>query len=181
MLLRKVRHYFIDDNNVKCVNMSLLESSVWMKAYCTSIPVLDQLLKWGYEIDFQDRAGETMLFHAVCSQYPQSVRFLLNRGADPSLHNNKNMSPCEWAWREFHWGYYPYAIRRNVLFALLSAGCVFVPDTWDQHPHRKHERFDVMHRFSIVMLCVPLYIPRFKQEKWLKKDGIRSVSQFLWS
>jgi ankyrin repeat protein len=56
-------------------------SEVW------SVLLIDLLLRNGADVNARDKDGETPLFKAVREQRPDTVWFLLEHGADPTLRN----------------------------------------------------------------------------------------------
>ena len=60
---------------------------------------LSYLLAWSPQLNIQDKDGNTALHLAVKSvdsiETTRPVRFLLVRGADPSLQDNKGMKPLD--------------------------------------------------------------------------------------
>ena len=63
----------------------------------TTKDTLKHLLKLGSDINIRNRFGETALHEAVKHQRLLNVRFLLKRGANPSLKNKKGVSPRDLA------------------------------------------------------------------------------------
>lgn len=66
-------------------------SEVW------SVLLIDLLLRHGAHVNERDKDGETPLFKAVREQRPDTVWFLLEHGADPTLRNTAGNLASEFA------------------------------------------------------------------------------------
>jgi hypothetical protein len=59
--------------------------------------LLENLIERGSALDLQDNEGLTALHHAVQTRHPETVRYLLEKGADPDLKDKAGGTPFFYA------------------------------------------------------------------------------------
>ncbi len=100
------------------------ETDEFLKASREVDKVIDNVLKDGNS-DINGHHGQTLLLIAIRANYVNGVRRLLERGADPTIRNNKGLTPFHVAvenYRDF-----------DILNLLLESGKIGINETTSQH------------------------------------------------
>ena len=144
----------------------------YMHTYATSARILRVILQLGADVNQRDARKKTPLMYAVQSRHAnvKATRILLDNHAD--LHLSDMHGNTAW----------DYAISkqrpsREILLLLLGRGGMpsifFLPRSSD--PIVEFLRVHI----NLITLCVPFSAPRFKDKKWLPRELIRSLRDYL--
>jgi len=94
--LTKLLETGIDINSQN--NRDIWDSSVLHYAVCkNNLAVIEILLKYGADIDLQDREGYTVLIHAAAATHYDLVKLLLEHNASINLQNIQGLTALHWA------------------------------------------------------------------------------------
>jgi hypothetical protein len=130
-----------------------------LHTYVNKPRVLKALLDRGDDVNKKDIDGYTPLMHAASIGNLESVRLLLDRGADPRA--TKGLARY-WAWH--------YA-SNSIRLLLLSRGGL---------PPDSRMRYDELQpHVAMLALLVPVDVPRARKTPWLPRDLIRGLFDFL--
>jgi hypothetical protein len=130
-----------------------------LHAFVNKPRVIKALLDRGDDVNKKDRNDYTPLMHAASTGNIESVRLLLDRGADPRVTRGM----CGYR----AWDYADTRIR----LLLLSRGGL-PPD----RPMRYNE---LQPHVVMLALLVPIDVPRARKSPWLPRELIRGLFSFL--